>query len=68
MDGTLLATVYWGGLLVLFFFWAYGIVSFGLDLKNKIVPGIVKYRRGRRAEKAQQDAEQEREEREQQLY
>ena len=68
MDGTLLATVYWGGLLVLFFFWAYGIVSFGLDLKNKIIPGIVQYRRGRRAEKAKQEAEQEREEREQQLY
>ena len=68
MDGTLLATVYWGGLLVLFFFWAYGIVSFGLDLKNKIIPGIVQYRRGRRAEKATQEAEQEREEREKQLY
>ena len=68
MDGTLLATVYWGGLLVLFFFWAYGIVSFGLDLKNKIIPGIVQYRRGRRAEKATQESEQEREEREKQLY
>jgi hypothetical protein len=68
MDPTLIATVYWGGLLVLFFFWAYGIVSFLLDLKNKIIPGIIKYRRGRRAEAEQREQEQEREEREQQLY
>jgi hypothetical protein len=65
---TLVATVYWGGMLVLFFFWAYGIGSFVLDLKNKIIPGIIKYRRGRRAEKAKEEREQEREEREQQLY
>jgi hypothetical protein len=68
MESTLIATVYWGGMLVLFFFWAYGIGSFVLDLKNKIIPGIVQYRRGRRAEKAEQEREQEREEREQQLY
>ena len=55
-------------MLVLFFFWAYGIGSFVLDVKNKILPGIVKYRRGRRAEKAKAEREQEREEREQQLY
>jgi len=67
MEG-LVATVYWGGMLVLFFFWAYGIGSFVLDLKNKIIPGIVQYRRGLRAEKAKQEQEQEREEREQQLY
>jgi hypothetical protein len=65
---TLVATVYWGGMLVLFFFWAYGIASFVLDLKNKIIPGLVRYRRGRRAEKAKEEREQEREEREQQLY
>jgi len=68
MDPTLIATVYWGGLLVLFFFWAYGIVSFVLDLKNTIIPGIIKYRRGRRAQAEQREQEQEREEREQQLY
>jgi hypothetical protein len=62
------ATVYWVGMLVLFFFWAYGIGSFVLDLKNKIIPGIIRYRRGRRAEKAKEEREQEREEREQQLY
>ncbi|AUG47381.1 hypothetical protein BVU17_07545 [Haloarcula taiwanensis] len=63
-----LAMLYWSGMLVLFFFWAYGIVSFVLDLKNKIVPGIIQYRRGRRREKAKQKQEEEREEREQQLY
>ncbi len=55
-------------MLVLFFFWAYGIGSFVLDMKNKIIPGLVQYRRGRRAEKAQQEHEEEREERERQLY
>jgi hypothetical protein len=63
-----LAMLYWSGMLVLFLFWAYGIVSFVLDLKNKIVPGIIQYRRGRRREKAKQEQEEEREEREQQLY
>ncbi len=68
MESTLVATVYWGGMVLLFFFWAYGIASFVLDLKNKIIPGIVRYRRGRRAEKAKEEREQERDEREQQLY
>lgn len=31
---------YIGIFTLLFFFWAYGIVSFGQDLKNKIIPGI----------------------------
>jgi len=63
-----LATLYWSGMLVLFFFWAYGIGSFILDLKNKIIPGIIQYRRGRRKAKEQREREEEREEREQQLY
>ena len=62
------ATLYWTGMLVLFFFWSYGIVSFILDLKNKIIPGLIQYRRGRRREKAKQEQEEEREEREKQLY
>ncbi|WP_276271817.1 hypothetical protein [Haloarcula litorea] len=64
----LAGTLYWSLMLVLFFFWAYGFVSFALDLKNKIIPGIVQYRRGRLAEKAEQEREEEREEREKQLY
>ncbi|KAA9396604.1 hypothetical protein Har1130_18350 [Haloarcula sp. CBA1130] len=68
MSTYLVATVYWSGMLFLFFFWAYGIASFVFDLKNKIIPGLVEYRRGRRAEKSEQQREDEREEREQQLY
>lgn len=68
MAAETVALVYWGGLVVLFFFWVYGIVSFAFDLKNKILPGIVQYRRGRRKLKAEQDEEAEREEREKQLY
>ena len=60
--------VYFGGGTVLFFFWVYGIASFALDLKNRIIPGIRKYRRGRRQLKEQQQEEEEREERERQLY
>ena len=59
---------YLGGMAVLFFFWIYGIVSFGLDLKNKIIPGIRQYLRGRKKLKEKRKREQEQEEREQQLY
>lgn len=62
------ALVYWSGMFVLFFFWVYGLVSFAFDLRNKIVPGILQYRRGRRKLQEEQEREQEREEREQQLY
>lgn len=60
--------VYFGGGTVLFFFWVYGIASFVLDLKNKIIPGIRKYRRGRRRLKEEREEEEEREEHERQLY
>lgn len=60
--------LYVSGVTVLFFFWAYGIVSFALDLKNKIIPGARQYLAGRRAQKAEVEAEERREEREEQLY
>lgn len=60
--------LYVGTMTVLFFFWAYGIVSFLLDLKNKILPGLQRYLRGRREQKERREREQEREERERQLY
>ncbi|GAA0279841.1 hypothetical protein [Halobacterium noricense] len=66
-----LAFVYWSAMVVLFFFWTYGIVSFGLDLKNKIIPGIRQYWRGRQRIKEEEEEEKEqdeREEREKQLY
>jgi len=59
---------YFGGGTVLFFFWMYGIVSFGLDMKNKVVPGVRQYWRGRKRLKEKQAEEEEREERERQLY
>lgn len=59
---------YVGGVTLLFFFWAYGIVSFGLDVKNKVLPGIRQYLRGRRLRKAKDRQEEEREEHERQLY
>ena len=64
----LVPLVYYGGLLALFFFWVYGIVSFALDLKNKVVPGVRAYRRGRKRREERQEAESERAERERQLY
>lgn len=61
------ALVYFGAGTLLFFFWVYGIVSFGLDLKNKIIPGIIQYRRGRRQMKEEKQQEEEREKKEQEL-
>ncbi|WP_255170739.1 hypothetical protein [Natrononativus amylolyticus] len=67
MDGTI-ALAYFGGLFALFFFWLYGIVSFVFDLKNRIVPGLVQYRRGRKRLAEKENREQERTEEERQLY
>jgi hypothetical protein len=53
---------------VLFFFWAYGIVSFLLDLKNKLIPKTAQFLRGRRRLKEEKEKEEERQEREEQLY
>lgn len=53
---------------LLFVFWAYGVVSFGLDVKNKFIPMARRYIEGRRAEAERKQKEQEREEREKQLY
>ena len=64
----LTAVVYWGGMVALFFFWVYGIVSFAFDLKNEIIPGLLRYRRGRRSQREEQAEEDEDRRREQQLY
>ena len=60
--------LYVGGVSLLFVFWAYGLVSFVLDVKHKFIPLVKQYLRGRRAEKEQAEREAEREERERQLY
>ncbi|WP_254523850.1 hypothetical protein [Natrinema caseinilyticum] len=64
----LVSVVYYGGLLVLYFFWIYGIVSFGLDLKNKVLPGIQQYRRGRNRQSEERTQDDERSTKEEQLY
>ena len=58
---------YAGIMTLLFFFWVYGIVSFGFDLKNKFVPAVRRYRRRRAAAKQQAKEDEEREERKEQL-
>ncbi|GAA0229929.1 hypothetical protein ACFFQF_13595 [Haladaptatus pallidirubidus] len=60
--------VYFGAGTLLFFFWAYGIVSFVLDVKNKIIPGLRTLIENRRAQKAEEEREREREDKKQQLY
>lgn len=65
---TELGWLYIGGVTVLFFFWAYGIVSFGLDVKNKLIPLGRQYLRGRRRQEEEREREEEREEKERQLY
>ncbi|WP_224449460.1 hypothetical protein [Haloprofundus salilacus] len=65
---TELGLLYIGAVTLLFFFWAYGIVSFVLDLKNIIIPKGRQFLRGRRRMKEEEQREEEREERERQLY
>jgi hypothetical protein len=65
---TELGWLYIGATLILFFFWAYGIISFVLDIKNKFIPLGRQYLRGRRRLKEEEEAEEEREEEERQLY
>ncbi len=42
------ALVYVGGVLILFFFWIYGIVAFIRDMKNTVIPAYRQYRHGER--------------------
>ncbi len=60
--------LYFGAGTLLFFFWVYGIVSFALDLKNKVIPGIRTLLENRRAQKADEERERDREDKKQQLY
>lgn len=65
---TTLGWFYIVGVTVLFFFWAYGIIRFAMDLKNIYVPKGRQYLRGRKHLEEKKEEEQEREERERQLY
>jgi len=64
---TALGWFYLIGGTVLFFFWAYGIVSFVLDAKNKLLPAVRRWLAAREAERAEAESETEREETERQL-
>ncbi len=64
----LIPIIYYGGLTTLFFFWIYGIVSFALDIRHKVIPIVRQYRRTRTTRKQQQEHDNERQEREEQLY
>ena len=67
----MVSTVGWlylvGG-TVLFFFWAYGIVSFVLDLKTYIIPGVKGILTERRADAEAAEREREQTEKKKQLY
>jgi hypothetical protein len=52
---------------LLFVFWAYGLVSFVLDVKNKFVPAVRQYRANREEAEEEAKRREEREERERQL-
>ena len=53
---------------VLFFFWAYGIVSFAFDCKHKFIPLIRQWVAARRESRREAEHEGEREDKERQLY
>ena len=59
--------LYVGGMTLLFFFWAYGIIRFGMDVKNIYIPKGRQYLRGRRRLEEKKEKESERKEKEEQL-
>ena len=65
---TSLGWLYLFGGTVLFFFWAYGIVSFVLDVKNKFVPAGKRLVAERRRRTDRAEAETERDDPEKQSY
>lgn len=65
---TPLGWFYLVGGTILFFFWAYGIVSFAFDCKNKFLPAIRAWVAARRERKRESEREREREDKERQLY
>lgn len=53
---------------LLFVPWAYGLYALVRDGKNRFLPGLRRYLRGRRRQREEREAEREREERERQLH
>lgn len=64
---TTLGIIYVVAVVVLFFFWAYGIYAFFRDLKRSFIPKFRQYRRGRKRLKGEGDEDESDEEREQLL-
>jgi hypothetical protein len=64
---TTLGWFYLIGGTVLFFFWAYGIVSFVLDVKNTFLPAARRWLAARRADAGEAESETDPEETERQL-
>ena len=60
--------VYVLAVTVLFFFWVYGIVAFGRDVRRYVLPALRERLERRAEERETARREEEREEREQQLY
>ncbi|MFC6733267.1 MULTISPECIES: hypothetical protein [unclassified Haladaptatus] len=58
---------YLAGGTLLFFFWAYGIVSFARDLKNRFIPALLALR-GQREESDADDQPAQHDDQRQQLY
>jgi hypothetical protein len=60
--------LYLTAVALLFVPWTYGLYALARDGKNRLVPLVRRYLRGRRQIKQQAEAEAEREEQERQLY
>jgi hypothetical protein len=65
---TTLGWLYLAAGMLLFFFWAYGIIRFIMDVRSIYIPKLRQYLRGRRKLKADREEEEERREKEEQLY
>lgn len=64
---TTLGLLYMVAVIVLFFFWAYGIYAFFRDLKRSFIPKFRQYRRGRKRLSEETDPEDELDEDQEQL-
>lgn len=64
---TTLGILYVVAVVVLFFFWAYGIYAFFRDLKRSFIPKLRQYRRGRKRLKEEADEDEPDEDQEQLL-
>ena len=64
----MVSVLYLAAVTALFVPWAYGLYALGRDGKNRLLPAVRQYVRGRRRQKEEAEREEEREERRRQLY